>query len=221
MSNTFPKDILDCMKGCILSIFWPKKDIIDFFKKSGCTQRELLSENVYKDLHRAEIVEKVFDNLEMRSDSGIGQFRSMLKRLTEWDYFDPYYFKKLHQLDERQAKLNISHLKQLQEVRDYKIKQERIEKEIEKAKKVIQVTEGKLANEKFVTRAPEHIVNIERDKITIGLRFQNLKKIKTISIGRLLFLTMGKKSSICKCLICCPRSNGHLNAWTSGSGLNC
>ena len=34
MVNTFPKDILDCMKGCILSIFWPKKDIIDFFKKS-------------------------------------------------------------------------------------------------------------------------------------------------------------------------------------------
>lgn len=129
MSNTFPKDILDCMKGCILSIFWPKKDIIDFLKKSGCTQRELLSESVYKDLHRAEIVEKVFDNLEMRSDSGIGQFRSMLKRLTEWDYFDPYYFKKLHQLDERQAKLNISHLKQLQEVRDYKIKQERMKQE--------------------------------------------------------------------------------------------
>lgn len=79
MSNAFPKDILDCMKGCILSIFWPKKDIMDFFKKSGCTQKELLPEMVYKDLHRTEIVEKVFDNLEMRSDSGIGQFWSMLK----------------------------------------------------------------------------------------------------------------------------------------------
>ena len=42
---------------------------------------------------------------------------------------------------------------------------ERIEGEIEKARNVIKVTEGKLANEKFVTRAPEHIVNIERDKI--------------------------------------------------------
>ena len=41
----------------------------------------------------------------------------------------------------------------------------RIEGEIAKAENVIKVTEGKLANEKFVTRAPEHIVNIERDKI--------------------------------------------------------
>ena len=34
MGTTFPKDIMDCMKGCILSIFWPKKDIVDFMKKS-------------------------------------------------------------------------------------------------------------------------------------------------------------------------------------------
>ena len=38
---------------------------------------------------------------------GIGQFRSMLKRLTEWDYFDPYYFKKINKLDEAEAKRNI------------------------------------------------------------------------------------------------------------------
>lgn len=44
MVSTFPKDIMDSMKGCILSIFWPKKDIVDFFQKSGCTQRELMPE---------------------------------------------------------------------------------------------------------------------------------------------------------------------------------
>ena len=55
MVNTFPKDIMDCMKGCILSIFWPKKDIVDFFQKSGCTQRELMPESEYRDLHRVEI----------------------------------------------------------------------------------------------------------------------------------------------------------------------
>ncbi len=43
MVNTFPKDITDCMKGCILSIFWPKKDIVDFFRKAGCTQRGLMT----------------------------------------------------------------------------------------------------------------------------------------------------------------------------------
>ena len=55
MVNTFPKDIMDCMKGCILSIFGPKKDIVDFFQKSGCTQRELMPESEYRDLHRGEI----------------------------------------------------------------------------------------------------------------------------------------------------------------------
>ena len=28
MNNTFPKDIMDCMKDCILSIFWPKKKLL-------------------------------------------------------------------------------------------------------------------------------------------------------------------------------------------------
>ena len=47
------------MKGCILSIFWPKKDIIDFLQNVGCTQRVLILENEYKDLHRAEIIDRV------------------------------------------------------------------------------------------------------------------------------------------------------------------
>ena len=64
MGTTFPKDIMDCMKGCILSIFWPKKDIVDFMKKVGCTSRELMPESEYKELHRAEIVDKIFTNLE-------------------------------------------------------------------------------------------------------------------------------------------------------------
>ena len=110
MGTTFPKDIMDCMKGCILSIFWPKKDIVDFMKKVGCTSRELMPESEYKELHRAEIVDKIFTNLEKRSDSGIGQFRCMLKELTEWNYFDPYYFQKLNKLSESEAKRNISHL---------------------------------------------------------------------------------------------------------------
>lgn len=124
MGTRFPKDIMDCMRGCILSIFWPKKDIVDFMKKIGCTSRELLVESEYKELHRAEIVDKIFYNLEKRSDLGIGQFRCMLKELTEWNYFDLYYFQKLNKLDESEAKRNINHLKQLQEIRDYKIKQE-------------------------------------------------------------------------------------------------
>ena len=54
MGTTFPEDIKDSMKECILSIFGPQKDIIDFMKKVGCILRELLPESEYKELHRAE-----------------------------------------------------------------------------------------------------------------------------------------------------------------------
>ena len=41
---------------------------------------------------------------------------------------------------------------------------ERIGKELEKARKNLQSLEGKLSNEKFVSRAPEAVVNAEREK---------------------------------------------------------
>jgi valyl-tRNA synthetase len=41
---------------------------------------------------------------------------------------------------------------------------ERIEKELEKAKKNLSVIEGKLSNENFTARAPEAVVNAEREK---------------------------------------------------------
>jgi len=137
MSSIFPKDIEDCMKSCIMSIFWAKKDIVDFMKKVGCTSRELLSENEYKNLSRAGIVDRIFDNLEGRSDSGIGQFRCMLKELTEWNYFDAYYFKELGKLNEDKARENIQKLKQLQARRDEKIKTERARVENKKKQQVV------------------------------------------------------------------------------------
>jgi len=41
---------------------------------------------------------------------------------------------------------------------------ERIGKELEKARKNLAALEGKLSNEKFVARAPEAVVNAEREK---------------------------------------------------------
>ena len=41
---------------------------------------------------------------------------------------------------------------------------ERIAKELEKARKNLSAIEGKLSNEKFTSRAPEAVVNAERDK---------------------------------------------------------
>lgn len=129
MSNILPKDIMDCMKDCILSLFWAKKDIMDFFRRAGCTSKDLISKEEMAELRRAEIVNRVFSNLECRPDAGLGQFRCMIKNLTEWNYFNPYYFKEIKQLDEETARRNIEHLKQLQELRDSKIKNERKRKE--------------------------------------------------------------------------------------------
>ena len=41
---------------------------------------------------------------------------------------------------------------------------ERIEKELEKARKNLSGIEAKLSNEKFTARAPENVVNAEREK---------------------------------------------------------
>ena len=38
---SFPADIKGCMKDCILSLFWPRKDIVGFFEKHGCTKAEI------------------------------------------------------------------------------------------------------------------------------------------------------------------------------------
>ncbi len=127
--GVFPKDITDCMKESILSIFWAKKDIVDFLKNNSCTTRELAKPNEINELSRNAIIDLVFSNLKVRADNGIGQFRSMLKSLIEWDYYNPYYFDQIKKLDRITAKNNIAHLKQLQEIRDFKIKEKRKEKE--------------------------------------------------------------------------------------------
>jgi valyl-tRNA synthetase len=41
---------------------------------------------------------------------------------------------------------------------------ERLDKELEKANKNLAVIEGKLSNENFTARAPEAVVNAEREK---------------------------------------------------------
>ena len=52
----------------------------------------------------------------------------------------------------------------LSELVDLAAERERIAKELEKAKNGLRITEGKLSNEKFVSRAPEAVVNAEKEK---------------------------------------------------------
>ena len=53
----------------------------------------------------------------------------------------------------------------LSELVDLAAERERIAKELQKAKNGLRITEGKLANEKFVAHAPENVVNAEREKV--------------------------------------------------------
>lgn len=115
------------MKDCILSLFWPRKDIVGFFEKHGCTKAEISNlqlegENALK---RHEVVDALFNALAARSDNGLGPLRAMLQSLLNWSHFDPYYFDKLRKLDRSAAHRNLEHLRQLQEIRDAKIKADR------------------------------------------------------------------------------------------------
>jgi len=123
----FPADIKGCMKDCILSLFWPRKDIVGFFEKHGCTKSEVggLQIDGETGLKRHEIIDVLFETLNTRPDNGLGPFRAMLQSLLAWSHFDPYYFDKLRKLDRAVATGNLEHLKQLQEIRDARIKSDR------------------------------------------------------------------------------------------------
>lgn len=134
---SFPADIKACMKDCVLSIFWPRNDIYSFFKDHDCTRADLRSIDDFKEqnLSRAAMVDQMFDQLVSRTDGGLGAFRAMLQSLANWTHFDPYYFDKLKKLDHATAESNISHLRQLTEIRDAKIKEDRNRREAAEAEK--------------------------------------------------------------------------------------
>jgi len=119
------------MKDCILALLWPRKDIFGFLRDHGCTSAELDAVRNFETekISRGPILDVVFDRLSSRADGGLGQFRAMLKALTEWSHFDPYYFDKLAKLDRSVAQRHLDHLKQLVELRDARIREERLRRE--------------------------------------------------------------------------------------------
>lgn len=98
-----------------------------FFEKHGCTKAEIAPLQLEGEhaLKRHEVVDALFSALAARSDNGLGPFRAMLQSLLSWSHFDPYYFDKLRKLDRSTANKNLEHLRQLQEIRDAKIKADR------------------------------------------------------------------------------------------------
>jgi hypothetical protein len=115
------------MKDCILAIFWPRKDIVAFFAEHGCSKGDVSSVADFekRSLSRPAIVDIMFTTLGAKADGGLGEFRAMLHALLLWSHFDPYYFGTLKKLDIVVARQRLEHLRQLQEIRDAKIQQER------------------------------------------------------------------------------------------------
>jgi len=115
------------MKDCILAVMWPKQVIYDFFADHDCTKDDLKVIVQFKEenLSRSRMVDLMFVHLSSKATGGLGQFRAMLQSLLNWSHFDPYYFDKLRKLDRGKAQTCLDHLRQLQEIRDGKIKAER------------------------------------------------------------------------------------------------
>jgi hypothetical protein len=98
-----------------------------------------------ENLSRAAIVDGVFKRLSARTDGGLGQFRATLQQLLNWSHFDPYYFDNLRKLDREKAERALQHLRQLQEIRDARLKEERRRREEHaKAAQVPKTTLGEL-----------------------------------------------------------------------------
>ncbi|MBY0163723.1 restriction endonuclease [Cytobacillus firmus] len=184
MKYTFPKDITDAMRSCILSIFWPKEQIIDFFRNTSCTERDLACVKNYKEenLHRAKIVDLVFQSLRSRDDGGLGQFRAMLSSLKDWDEFDPYYFKNLRKLDEAEALRCISHLKQVQEIRDARAKEIRRQQELARASQANRISLQDLDNQ-FIQLYNDNEISSQQRGYKLETLLQRLAKYAGLNVS--------------------------------------
>lgn len=130
---TFPDDIKLAMRDCILKLLWPKDDIVAFFQNNSCTKSDINQLGDYKSMHRYAIIDAMFNHLAHKPDNGLGQFRAMLQSIINWKHFDSYYFDNLKKLNRVEAERAITHLKQLQEIRDHKIQEQRKERERKEA----------------------------------------------------------------------------------------
>lgn len=110
----FPLDLKSIMKDCILALFWKKQKIIEFLEQSGCSATDLsVVRAPSNEMRRFEIVSDVFFRVGRRPDNGFSIFQTMLARLNEWDYFDPYWFDKEQRLDRAHANERLGELRRM------------------------------------------------------------------------------------------------------------
>ncbi len=140
-----PLDIREAMHDCILAIFWPKKKIIEFFVSVDC----LANSNIVPDLEtsRHMVVTKIFSYLSERPDRGFLVFQTMIDRLANWSYFDPYYFDTLAKLDRLDAQKKIARLRAAVDQRNTATQNRRV------ASKQVQKQHSKTADLSALTQA--------------------------------------------------------------------
>lgn len=111
-----PLDLRLLMMDCILSLFWPKKQIFDFLKSVGTPAAAMPEPDA--PMSRRDIVTDAFSRLSARPDKGYTVFQTMIDRLSNWTYFDPYYFDKLGKLNQDEAQAKIDAIKRALDTRN-------------------------------------------------------------------------------------------------------
>lgn len=125
-----PLDVQILLKDCILSIFWMKRDILDFFKSVGCPKDILEGpEKTQTALTRFAIVNSVFYNLCAEEHRGYTVFQSMIDSLQSWSHFDPYWFDQKQKLDRAIAQKAISDLNSAIEKRNSATRRQKTQRE--------------------------------------------------------------------------------------------
>lgn len=159
---TFPADIKVAMRDCVLSLIWPKKDIVNFFRANSCTESDIKILGDIASQSRSQIIDRMFSHLDSKADEGLGPFRAMLQSLTGWSTFDSYYFDTIKKLDRARAERSVSHLRQLQEIRDHRLKEERREREKREAERQAPKLRLPEIRQKFVTLLQGEITGAKR-----------------------------------------------------------
>ena len=169
------------MRECILNIFWAKKDIVSFFSDNGCTKADISTIGSYEELNRAEIIDSMFKHLKSKKDEGLGQFRTMLQSLINWSHFDPFYFDNLKKLNRQTAESAIIRLKQLQEIRDHKIKEDRKQRE-QKAKEAQNPTKTLEALNKLYISLFQGLLSVQSRGYEFERIIQELSKLSNLEV---------------------------------------
>lgn len=106
-----PLDIKELLRECVLGVFWPKKKIREFFESVGCPS-DILELADDGEASRRSIVVTIFSRLSSRPDRGYSIFQSIIDRMMNWSYFEPYWFETTGKLVRSEADEKLNRLRE-------------------------------------------------------------------------------------------------------------